>query len=310
MSASRKFILGLIGVVVLGVTTLYEARLVAREREQLTSLRARQTTLAGELEMVRLQTKADADALAGVQRQIADARSTAAAPVASPTATETQTWLVKLATAKRIFAEHPEFGIPELQLLELREWLGAIKGLSFDTPEQTRQSLAAIRGAAKTAFTTRLSFALQKFFKTSGDTLPPDVLTLAPYFSPSVNHAILLRYQMTLTGSLAGYSDSHTPVIIETAPIDEEFDTRHGVNLGRMADGSGWGVMRGSFGGRGPAAWIDGYQDRLTRARADFKRDNPGTTAPALAQLAPYFIPPLPPATLEKLLKTERTGAR
>jgi hypothetical protein len=94
-------------------------------------------------------------------------------------------------------------------------------------------------------------------------------------------------------------------VVLEKTPIDEDFDQRHGVNAGRMADGSGWGVVPGSFGGTGPAAWIDDYDNRVRHARADYTRDHPGAPKAGLAELAPYIDPPLDPAKLQKLINLE-----
>jgi len=51
----------------------------------------------------------------------------------------------------------------------------------------------------------------------------------------------------------------------KNSAVVEDFDQRHGVNVGRMADGSGWRVVLGSFGGIGPAAWIDDYNTAADR---------------------------------------------
>src|SRR4051812_1741221 len=101
------------------------------------------------------------------------------------------------------------------------------------------------------------------------------MMALAPYFSAPVDLAILERYKLMRTGQLDPTKTSTTsPIILEREPVDEDHVARHGINVGRMADGSGWGASRGSF-GFGPSGWIDTYQDRLKVARAEFTRARP-----------------------------------
>ncbi len=256
MSARPKIALAVTLALLFGAVA-YELRLTARQRAELSALNARRTALAEQLEKIRRQTADDAAALSALEEQSNRARTENADSSDSRTASETHAWLAKLATVRRLFAEHPERGIPELQLLELRDWLGVVKGLSFDTDEQTRKSLAAVRDAAKRQFTMQLSFALRKYLNARDGELPPNLFALAPYFSPPMNTTILDRYTMVRTGRLDSNVSSTDPVVLEKSPVDEAFDHRHGVNVGRMADGSGWGVVQGSFGGIGPAAWID-----------------------------------------------------
>jgi len=311
MFARRPFIFASALVLLAAAGVIYETRVVARQREQLRALQIRRGNLTRELEQVRVRNETDAAALAALQREIVRAHPASPDPAINISAAETRAWLATFATVKRLFAEHPEAGIPELQLLELRSWLGTIKNLSLDSEEQVRQSLATIRTAAKNEFMQRLAFALQKYLKARDGELPPDLLALATYFTPAIDPAMLDRYKLTRSGNMARSTGGiRDPVVLEKAPIDEDFDTRSGVNVGPMADGSGWGVVRGSFGGIGPAAWIDDYQDRLKRAQSDFTREHPGTKPGGLADVVSYMNPPLDAAVAEKIIKAEKARAK
>lgn len=308
MSASRKVTLLSALILLLATGAAYTARLVANQRDELRALRKRHDALAAGLREARQRAAPDAEALAALQRQLDFPPVAAATKSSDNISAQTQAWLAKLATARRLFAAHPEASIPELQLLDLRTWLGAIKDLQFDTDENTRRGLAALRTTAKQQFTDKLCSALQKYLNQHDGQLPPDLLSLRPLFNTPIDATILDRYKLTQTGRLAPDSVPKDPVILEKSPVDEDFDSRRGVQVARMADGSGWGAVGGGFGGSpGPAAWIDGYQARLKRARTDFAQANPGIAPPGLADLAPYLNPPLDPATLQKLLAREPT---
>lgn len=308
MFARRKFAFYFALVLLVAIAVLYELRVVGRQRENVRAWQARRFALARELEQTRATNAADTAALADLRQDLARA-NIPMSEAAAKAAAETQAWLAKLATVKRLFAKHPESAIPELQLLEMRAWLGTVKNLPFDGEDQIRKSLAAVRSAAKKQFTMQLSFALRKYLNTRDGELPPDVLALATYFNPPMDPAILGRYKMTRSGNMAALaSELHASdaVVLERSPVDEDFDTRHGVNVGRMGDGSGWGVVPGSFGGLGPTAWIDDYQDRLKRAQADFSREHPGAKPNGLADVVSYMNPPLDAAVAEKIIQAEK----
>jgi hypothetical protein len=309
MNRSRRFVVSFAAIVLAGIAVLQLARLTADQGEELRTLHARHDAFARELVASR-KKNADADAeLADLQLQIEATRAVAAAQAATPEArlaAETSAWLAKLGALKRQLAEHPDASIPELKMLDLRGWLITSRGLEFDTEEHTRQALAKIRTAAKENFANRLAQALRKYLDSRDGVLPDSVVALAPYFDGPVEPAALDRYKMMLTGKADPTRRPGAPTILEKTAVDEEYDLRVGVNIGRMANGSGWGAVRGSFGGLGPVAWIDDYQDRLKQARADFAREHPGVSGAGLAQVAPYFNPPIDPAKLQKILAREQ----
>jgi hypothetical protein len=307
MAVAPKIVFGSTLILLFAGASFYGAQRISHQRDQLRAARNGHNALIQELAKTRRQIAADLTAAEDLQRHL-DAMPASESRVeteTTPVSAETKLWLTKLATAKRLFAEHPEAALPEFQLLNIRAWLGAIKGVEFDTEEHTRKGLAAIRTVAKKEFTMWLSFALRKYVNATNGELPQDLTALVPYFDRPIDPAILERYKMVRTGNLTGVPNSMEPVILEKAPIDEDFDSRQGLQVSRMSDGTRWGAVQGSFGGLGPAAWIDGYEERVQRARAEFTRANPGTSTPRLGQLAPYFDPPIDPAKLEKLIARE-----
>jgi hypothetical protein len=52
-------------------------------------------------------------------------------------------------------------------------------------------------------------------------------------------------------------------------------------------------------------SWIDGYQERFARAQSTYASANNGKKPDDFAELAPYFTPPIPPSTLQKLIARE-----
>src|SRR4051794_20563736 len=97
----------------------YEARIVRVQSAQLSTLHASQEKLQTELSAFERQNAERARALATAQAELA-ALSPALKSLsasADPIAAETEAWLDRLQTLKRMFAEHPELSIPELAQL-------------------------------------------------------------------------------------------------------------------------------------------------------------------------------------------------
>lgn len=154
----------------------------------------------------------------------ADAASTDAAVAA-----EAKAWMARWQTLHSIVAQHPEAAIPELGLLTETDWLQVARGAQFDTPEAVRQSLAALRSAAKQKFAEQLSAALRKYVAVTAGRLPLGVDALAPYFNPPMEPAILQEYEVVRM------SDGHAPpagvsFIRQRSVVDADYDSRYGVD--------------------------------------------------------------------------------
>lgn len=305
MFSTRRFFYLTIAIVVIALGGVISAsRIITRQREELRELSSRHDALSLELQQLRRDIAATAAATREATAQ-EPAAGTAETGPASTDETETKRWLERLNSLRSLLAERPDLGIPELRLLTDREWLRIAKDAQFDTEEHTRQSLAALRSAAKEQFIGKLSSALRKYLAATNGELPPTAIALAPYFVNPVDPAIFPRYEMLHTGNVSKMPDRRHAVIREKTPIDEDYDARYGVDGNAIRRGGGTGDAR---------TWVDdpeGYDGMIRRARAEFSRANNSAKQPGgLEQLAPYINPPLPPAKLDKLLKIERESAR
>ena len=137
--------------------------------------------------------------------------------------------------------------------------------------------------------------ALVKFTKAASNQLPLTTTELAPYIDPPIDAAMLQRYVMLKTGSAAGVGGNWA--VQEKTPIDEDYDTRYQ-----------FGATGGFSSLSPPIAWIENFQELSQHAYQAYAAANKGASPVKTSQLIPYFDPPLPPATVEKLIKAESEG--
>jgi hypothetical protein len=275
--------------------TIYEARVATRQREQLHALQKRSTQWAQQMATLRRERDDTLEELKIAERQLAELSPATKASQSSAERTreiEVKAWLARVKQLKRLFAENPARQIPEMQLLTDDDWLRAAKQAELDSDATVRQGLAAVRTAAKAKFVRMMAQALGKFTKAANDQLPLTTTELAPYFDPPIDGTMLQRYAMVRTGSAAtagGYQ-----AIQEKTPIDEDYDNGYQVGA------------NGSYGSMPPPlAWIENIQTLEQQAFKAYAKANNGASPSKTSQLIPYFDPPLPPATVEKLIKAE-----
>lgn len=304
MPTSRKVFLAIATIVLLGSGGVaYEAHLVRANRAQLAALRMEEGKLRAELAALERQQAERARTLAAAQAESASLPPLPAGAAAAndPVTAEIEPWLDRLQTLKRMFAGHPELGVPEMAQLTELEWLFIARKSPVDTETQLRQSLAAVRAAAKEKFAQQMASALRKYTAASGGELPPNPHALASHFIRTLDPAMFARYEMVRSGKLDELPDKNSAgvvVIRERVPVDEDFDTRYGVT----ANGMRYPI------GRGPRGWVpalDGYDGMVSRAKKQFSQANNGAKPASLEQLTP-FLDPLPPALLQKLLQLDR----
>jgi len=308
MFTSRQITLVAAGLMLFALCAVFcEVRLGARQRDALHAARARHDALTAQLERLHRESAAAEEALTTArqalvaqEKKIGENRDGSTSAIGD----ETNAWLARLQEVRDVMAQHPEVGIPELSLLSDREWLRIAKDAQFETPEQIRKSLAALRNAAKEQFAVRLASALGKYLRASGGQLPPTALTLAGYFTEPVDLAIFQRYEVVRTGNVSDLPDRTLSVIREKAPVDKDYDSRYGVDGNAIQSGGGFGNAR---------TWVndpDGYDGMIQHARAAYARANNGAKTTSLEQLAPYINPPLSPAALRKLIDLEQPMER
>lgn len=299
MTPARFLLLGLALVAWCGIAAVH-VHLAPAQRSQLEALRQRTTALERQLAELRLQQQSFARDLQLAEQQLSrlpPITVSIASPATEPREPAIAAWIARIKQLRDLAARHPEQMIPEMQLLGDDDWLRLGRTASFNSDDDRRQSLAALRTAAKSHFITRLSAAAQKFTLSDLTRIPKSALELAPHFDPPIDPAILQRYEIKTNPDTA----SRRPrwFVRETAAVDEDYDSRVRVEA------------NGSHGANsGPLAWHDDYTDRLRRAHEAYHAAHAGAKPAGLAQLAPYIQPPLPPRAFEKLLQTERQRPR
>jgi hypothetical protein len=286
--------LGLAGIVG------YEARLSARQRDQLTALRQTAAQLASEATRLRQSRDATARELEAAERQLAALPAVArTSPDLTPARrAEMTAWLGRVKELRRLFEANPSQQIPEMRFLTDQDWLRAAKNARLDSDDERRRALAAVRSAAVGNFMPQLSAALRKFVKASpGDA--PTMGALAAFLDSPADTSLVDRYAVDKTGGAAPQWR-----VQQKLAIDPDYDGRHYVSA--YADGRGYGS--GTTGA--PAAWIDNFRAQSDAAYKAYLQLNKGLVPKGLADVLPYFDPPLEPALAEKLLKAERAQAR
>ncbi|HTZ20472.1 MAG TPA: hypothetical protein VMC06_06290 [Opitutaceae bacterium] len=248
---------------------LYEGRVIARQNAELQALR----------ESSRRQRDESARQLAAALQQLADARTTASHNLASldPVAEHTlNDWLGKVARLKQCLEQMPNEKIPELKLLQAKDWLDAA---NFDLGSGNmgvRQALSKLRRSAKERMEGPLSTALQSYLKANRNQPPGDAIQLAPYFEPPVDPAILQRY-----GPPSAEQSQHMPqlpdgerlILCEKATVDDYFDTT-------MFIGSG---------GYSCIAETSKFQEEVQAAIENYRAANNGRFPTDPSQLATYL---------------------
>lgn len=143
----------------------------------------------------------------------------------------------------------PERAIPELQLLDESKWAeDAAKG-KLDTPDEVREALGNLRRAAKIRFVFDMGSALNNYLQANNGQLPNSILDLKPFFKyptdqQPVDDSVFQRYQLLQTGNVSNIPAGE-PVIVEKAPVDDEYDTlfKLGVNGYTMQGVGKWSAQ-------------------------------------------------------------------
>ena len=277
---------------VIGGAGLYQTRLVARQSDELTALRAQHERTAAEVSGLRLARTAAAAKLKDVEQRI-DARLAAARPVALADAaleSQMQQWLAQVDRMKEFLAQRPEWNIPELKLLDEHRWFTAAATDRFESEEQFRRATAGLRDSAVSLASQKISKALNAYVRANDGQLPNSSLELAPYFDPLIDPAILGRYEMLHTGKASDVPRNETNRILAPKPADVEFDAYSFVGTN-------------GYGNTGVA-----MSENVREARRQFGKANNGERATTPEQLLPYLKWPVSAAALQKYLAPQSSS--
>jgi hypothetical protein len=247
MNMTQKALLAL-AIAAIGVA-FFEWHVTSGLREQVRSLQE--------------QTNAPAERIQDLQRERDDAKTplSSQAQAAAPRASQDTAELLNLrAEVARLRAENPngtsdaftvailaeaepaarlhrqlalmpEKGIPELQYLKLVDWLDATKDADLESDAGVRKALSRLRRLAKSRLYPVWQGALRAYLAQHENQLPTDLAQLKPYFETPVDDAILMRYQLLVTGS-ANNLNPGDYLMTEKAPVDQDYDERYDIGLG------------------------------------------------------------------------------
>ncbi len=219
-------------VAVLAGGGIYEAKQTADARAEVQTLQQQQAPLAGQIRQLRQERDDATNRLAALEAENAQLQADQneaellklRGNVARLQDTENDPF-VKLALAFKakkekllqLFAERPEFYVPEIQLLNDKDWLDIIRKADrestnwFDqtiagkSDEEIKQSgigsaLGDVIQAALKKFAPMVQEALKSFMDSHAGQRPGAISDLKPYFEPPVDNAMLNQYKLLSPG--------------------------------------------------------------------------------------------------------------
>lgn len=227
MTSSR--ILGSVAVVALAAV-VYLGLLASRENDARRAAELVQVRSAQE-HATYLKTRDELQALRGRLTAIEVDRKRAGAEAAETAHLETELdrWLGKVDRLKRFCSAHPQWLIPEMQLLTATDWLEATKEAVLDTEADYRKALSELRRMSKYKVTSRIGEAMKRYLAANGGVLPENGQQLVPYVSEPVDAATLGRFTVNPSGKMKGLSTigggGPQFVLWEATPVDPLWDS-------------------------------------------------------------------------------------
>jgi predicted nucleic acid-binding Zn-ribbon protein len=197
-----------------------------------------------------------------------------------------RTWAVRASQLKQRLDQMPEKRIAEFQFLKEKNWFDAVKNADkLETDADFREALRDLRSNAKGEFARILQQGLKAYTQATGGQLPTDLSQLKPYFSTSVDDAVLQRYSLLQTGKLSDLTKGEYLVAETAPPVDEEYDT----------------VFRMSLNGTSSSS-VNVIEDAIKTAGIQFAEAHDGVLPTNADQLSPYLKKPVDAAQVQKLL--------
>ena len=248
MTTTQK-VLVLAALAAMTATGVYEVRKAARLSEQLQVAQEQLAPVNAQLEHMRQEREALVSRMdtleqenQGLRRNVQElpklrgevSRLTAAAREANRLSggagtndsfeSATRAWLTRVSQLKERLAQTPESQIPELQLLTEQDWLNAARG-ELNSEKDYRRALSALRGSAENQFSSLLQPAISAFIKANKGQFPTELSALQPYFTSSVDSAILQRWEVAPADNVPNVRMGGDWIITQKAAVDPEFDT-------------------------------------------------------------------------------------
>ena len=273
---------------------VYQAHELSIQRESIRGLEQRLEALLAENRDLLRRRAEDTAKLAQASADLASAQAFA---TAGDPAIESalEAWLDRVQSIKRWLEKMPDKRIPQMTLLTEDDWLDAAKNAKLDTELDARETLSALRRMALQRFSGPMTGAIRRYLKANNDQFPPDVVSLTPYFEPSVDPALLQNLEIRALPPWVGVgasngrkseADSKEPrYTISNKVVDDIHDVR----AGYTATGS-W------------SAGVTLTRDAISESVRAFRKANDGQSPVDASQLSPYLQKAVDPEYLAQVL--------
>lgn len=202
-------------------------------------------------------------------------------------------WLARADQLRAAFQRTPEKSIPEIQLLDEKDWLDAAKD-KMDTDQELRQAMGSLRNAAETKVANLLQPALEQYLKANGDKFPTDLSQLQAFLKTPLDAAILQRFSVFPADAVPNVRMGGDWIITQNSFVDPEYDMH---------------FVIGPY-GHGTTSSMQTPLDTLMPALQAFSAANGGQTPADPAQLQPYITTPDQQAALQKLSRSSATQTK
>ena len=284
MTTVQKTLVAAAFALVLG-GSVFEARVISQQRREIAALRQQNDHVA-----TRIADRGRHQALAtGASIPI---------PAAAPATemdpallTEANALLGRMRRVQELLDRHPEWTIPEMQLLTEDDWFERARRSKFDTSDDVAEFFMAARGQSKARFAVHLMQAGNAYVKANDGRLPSHARELLPYVNnPAITESMLDRYAVRYTGAYADLPPGErSATFIEITSPDEARDQR-------------------IYAGPGGARLRDfrNFADDAAHALRMYAAAKAGATPASPNELVPFFNPPL---SAERQLKFIETGS-
>ncbi len=302
MTTLQKAVIAATFTVVAGVG-IYQTSQVSRLGDQVKALQQRQAPLAQQIQQLQRERDEATNRLAALRAENEQAqlgKNTAELlklrnqvtllqnSATDPSDLAAKDLVARVNKLKQRLEQSPNAGIPELQLLDEKDWLTAVRGWNLDTEADYRKALSGLRGIAEQTFANSAQGAIAKFARANDKQFPSDLLQLQPYFDPPMDPAILQRWEILPAGATIPGIGNEGPLITQKAPVDALLDRR-------------FAVFSGGF---GSTDFLNSeVQNVMQPVYQAFTAANNGTYQGDPAQLLPFATTSEQQAAVQKLIQ-------
>ena len=308
MTTLQKTIVAATVAVLVGVG-IYEAKQATDARAEVQTLQQAQAQFAEQNQQLQKERDDAASRLAGMTEEIAKIKNNnlellklrgevnrlrADASKANDSTQEAaKSWFNRVAQLKQRLEQMPEANIPELNLLNEEDWLGAVKERHLDTDGEYRRALSALRKAGESKVASQLKKGLTDYMKKNGKQFPSDLNQLQQYFDTPIDDAILQRWEIALAKQVPSLGMGGDYIITQKKAVDDVFDTRYGIGP------DGFGTT--DFLSRETRTVMNPVYEAFRNANNGYWPDNQ-------SQLLPYVTTPEQQAALQKHILRESSA--